>query len=279
MNKPTNPAIGFFNGCYLKSEDIKIPVDNLAVNRGYGAFDFFGIKNNKPFFGDRHIKRFLNTISLMKLHIKYSENELSGIIQNLLIKNVNTDFYLKLFAIPTDIDHSPETPSSLIIIPTEAPVYDQKLYLNGAKLISKEYRRFLPEAKTTNYLPMVYWYNEMLQHDATDILYKNGNLISETSRGNIFCVKNKEFLTPSKNVLAGVTRSVVIDILNNKKPPVRETDITYNELISSDEVFLSSTTKKIMPVVAIDSVKIGNGKPGTKTSELIKVFSDIQKSW
>lgn len=279
MNQQINITIGFFNGSYLPAEDIKIPVDNLAVNRGYGAFDFFGITNNKSFFGDRHIKRFLNTINLMKLFIEYSENELVEIIENLIQKNSNTDFYLKLFALPTKIDHQPETPSSLIIIPAKAPTYDQDLYINGAKLISKEYNRFIPEAKTTNYLPMVFWYSEMLQYDAIDVLYKNDKYIKETSRGNIFCVKNGQFLTPSKDVLAGVTRSIVIELLNDKKLPFFETEITYDELVSSDEVFLSSTTKKIMPIVSIDSLKIGNGKPGILTADLIDTFDAVQKSW
>jgi D-alanine transaminase/branched-chain amino acid aminotransferase len=278
MYQQTN-TIGFFNGSYLQAEDIKIPVDNLAVNRGYGAFDFFGITNNKSFFGDRHIKRFLNTINLMKLYIKYTESELVEIIENLIQKNSNTDFYLKLFALPTQIIHQPETPSSIIIIPAEVPSYDQNLYSNGAKLISKEYNRFLPEAKTTNYLPMVYWYNEMLQHEAIDVLYKNNKHIRETSRGNIFCVKNNKFLTPSKDILAGITRSLVLELLNDKKLPVFETEITYDELVSSDEVFLSSTTKKIMPIVSIDNLQIGDGKPGKLTNDLSDTFNAMQKSW
>lgn len=271
--------IGFLNSEYLPKDQIKIPVDNLAVNRGYGAFDFFGIKNNKPFYGDRHIRRFLHSLHLMKLFIEYSENELIYIIQNLIQKNTISDFYLKLFALPTHPNQNAETPSSLIIIPVDAPEYDAKLYSHGAKLISKEYTRFLPEAKSTNYLPMVYWYNEMLQYDAVDVLYKTHDIIKETSRGNIFCIKNDEFRTPSTGMLAGVTRSIVLDILHKQQSKFTETEISYNELLASDEVFLSSTTKKIMPVVSIDNKSIGNGKPGSLTLELMRTFGSLQTNW
>ncbi len=273
------PKTGFFNNAFLTIDEIKITVDNLAVNRGYGAFDFFEIKNKKMFYGTRHIKRFLNTIKIMKLFIEYSRDEIIDIVQNIIKQNNTDNFYVKLFALPTKTNHDAETPCSLIIIPAEAPVYDSILYKQGAKLISKEYTRFLPEAKSTNYLPLVYWYDEMAHQKAVDILFCTESKISEASRSNIFYVKGDKFYTPGKGILKGITRSIVFDILKKNHFQLIEKETGYNELVSSDEIFLTSATKKIMPIVNIDNKVIGKGDPGEKTKEIMTAFNDLYETW
>jgi branched-chain amino acid aminotransferase len=274
-----NKGIGFFNNSFLYTNEIGIPVDNLAVNRGYGAFDFFGIVNRKPFYGDRHIKRFLNTLHLLKLNIEYSENDLATIIKELIEKNAASDFYLKLFALPVLQDHSKNRPASLIVIPIEAPMYPSGLYKSGAKLISKKYSRFVPEAKSTNYMPMVFWQEDLEKAGAIDILYLSQNNIRETSKGNVFCVKDNVFYTPEKDILKGVTRSVVLDLLYEQNIQCIQKEISFAELLASDEIFLSSTTKKIMPVNNIDGQIIGNGLPGEKTKKMMSSFENLRASW
>lgn len=279
MNANFNKGISFFNGSFLYTHEIGIPVDNLAVNRGYGAFDFFGIVNGKPFYGDRHIKRFLNTLRLLKLKIEYSENDLANIVKELIEKNTVSDFYLKLFALPVLQDHSKNSPASLIIMPIEAPQYPPGLYKSGAKLISKEYSRFMPEAKSTNYMPMVFWQDDLEKAGATDILYLSQNYVRETSKGNVFCVKDNVFYTPGKDVLWGITRSVVLDLLHEQNFQCIQKDISFVELLASDEIFLSSTTKKIMPINNIDGQIIGNGVPGEKTKKIMGLFENLRTSW
>ncbi|MBN1597026.1 MAG: aminotransferase class IV [Bacteroidales bacterium] len=270
---------GFFNGDFLPIEQIKIPVDNLAVNRGYGAFDFFGVINNKPFYGDRHLKRFQNTMQLLKISINFSESDIEGIIQKLIDLNEKKDFYFKLFALPTEPDHTIGSKSSLIILPVDAPQYEKDNFESGVKIISKAYTRFLPEAKSTNYLPLIFWYEEITQSGAIDVLYHTHNVVCETSRGNIFCVKDDIVFTPDKNILKGITRSVVIDILNQNNYKLSESDILINELKEADEIFLSSTTKKIMPVVQLDNSVINNKEIGPVTRWLMQTFNEIQENW
>ena len=68
--------------------------------------------------------------------------------------------------------------------------FNSEVYINGGSLITKEYMRFLPEAKSTNYLPLIYWASEISEVNAIDVLFYYNNTIHETSRGNIFMVKN-----------------------------------------------------------------------------------------
>lgn len=271
--------IGYFNGDYTPVSDIKIPVDSLAVNRGYGAFDFFGIHNGKPFYADRHIARFFNTISLLKLNIAHSKEDVAVIIQKLININKIDELYIKMFALPTELDHKPESVSSLTIFPVDAPLYEKTLYNKGASLFSKEYTRFLPRAKTTNYLPMVYWYTEMEKNGAIDKLYLTNKLVRETSRGNVFMVKDNVIYTPEEEVLRGITRSVILETLKQEKHTVKLEDFTLDDLLAADEVFLTSTIKLVMPIVKIDNSIIGKGVPGPLTQKLVNSFQNILNNW
>lgn len=270
---------GFNNGEFTDVSNITIPVDNICVNRGYGVFDFFGIINNKPFYPERHLDRFFNSINMLRLTIKYTPEEVSSLISETIRRNNLTDYYIKLFAIPLNPEVAQNLDCGFFIIPLLVEIFGKEVYETGISIITKEYLRFLPEAKSTNYFPLVFWTHEIKANNAVDVLYYHNNIITETSRGNIFIVKNGYVTTPSKNILKGITRSVVIDIFKQKQVSFTENQITLDELYNADEVFLTSTTKKILPIVKIDDKVIGDGKVGKTTNRLITDFKQLQENW
>jgi branched-subunit amino acid aminotransferase/4-amino-4-deoxychorismate lyase len=271
--------IGYSIDKFVDVNLIHIAADSVAVNRGYGAFDFFGIINGKPFFLDRHLDRFFNTMKLLRLRIPHSKQEMEQLILSLVKKNGLDEFHMKLFAYPK-ADYSGEFINcELYIIPVIIPDNTAYDYVNGVTLITKEYQRFLPEAKSTNYLPLVYLQHEISQAGAVDVLYYSDNYIRETARGNVFMVKSGKIFTPGEKMLKGITRSVVIDILQEHKIPFAETNIRLHELLEADEVFLASTTKKILPVNQINEKRISDRKVGPVSDFLIQHFWQIKKSW
>jgi branched-subunit amino acid aminotransferase/4-amino-4-deoxychorismate lyase len=271
--------VGFIENEFIEIQHARIAVDSIAVNRGYGAFDFFGVINKKPFYLDRHLDRFFRTIELLRTTIHFNRNEIASLIDQIIQKNEERDFYIKLFALPNASHTVPGLDSALYIIPVHAGSFDPQLYENGGRLISKEYSRFLPEAKSTNYLPMVFWYPEIVKNQAVDVLYYFNNIVHETSRGNIFMVKEQKVYTPSHDILKGITRSVIIDILMQKNIEIIEKQITLSELMDADEVFLTSTTKKVLPIVRIDDKEVGTGAVGKVTRELFSKFEQLQRKW
>lgn len=270
--------IGFAHNKYTNNKDIKLAADSIAVNRGYGAFDFFGVVNGKPFYFDRHIKRFFNTMQLMRLDIGFTENEVEQIIHKIIEKNHETNFYIKLFAYPLELISKSEVRTEFFAIP-----YNQHIlkYNNedGVKLISREYQRFLPEAKSTNYLSSLYWQKDIIEAGAVDVLYHSDKLVRETSRGNVFMVKNNEVYTPSEKILKGITRSIAVDILKEQEFNIREEHITMDELYNADEVFLTSSLKLILPVISIDGHKISKGKPGPVSKMIFNKFIQLKNNF
>ena len=270
--------IGFAINQYLSVSDINLAADAIAVNRGYGAFDFFGVINGTGFYFERHLDRFFNSMQLMRLHINFSKSEVKSIIERLFERNNKSNFYIKLFAYPLKDFSGKKIQSELFVLPVMMPVDNSFDYKNGVKLISKEYQRFLPEAKSTNYLPLVYWQNEISDAKAADVLYYSQGSIRESSRGNVFLVLNGEVLTPGSKILRGITRSVVMDLLNDNGVSVIEKEIPFGLMLKADEIFLSSTTKKILPVTQVDENTISNGSVGQVSSLLIQKFEELQKN-
>jgi branched-chain amino acid aminotransferase len=268
---------GFRNGEYCPENEIKILVDNLAVGRAYAVYEFFGVYGGKVFCFDRHLKRLFNSLNSMKLTLSYKPDEIEGIVEKLIELNQLKTFYVKVYAIPGKLGKAP-FPCNLYIIPCDIPPLPAELYNHGASLIMREYLRFLPEAKSTNYIASVYWHNEMEESGAIDILYCFNNEILECSRGNIFLVKNEKVYTPGNNILSGISRGIVIDLFEECGIPYEIKSIGIDELFGADEVFITSTTKRVMPVVRIDGRTIGKGNPGTFTSKISRMYLEFLQS-
>lgn len=266
---------GFCKGDFCDASQIAVPVDSIGMNRGYAAFDFMKIVNKKPFYLDRHLNRFARTMSLLRIEIPYSANELTEIIESIVKKNSASNYGLKFFAVPLEISNSDTFLSDLFIVPVDLPVYQPEMFEKGSALITKEYARFLPEAKSTNYLPSILWENELKKYDAIEILYYSNNQVLEASKCNIFIVKNSQVFTPSLHVLKGITRSITIDILREKQIPFSEKEISKDELDEADEVFITSTTKGIAPVVRIDEKTVNNGEVGAISKTLIEDYQKL----
>lgn len=269
---------GFSKENYCETSEMEVPVAGVGLNRGYAAFDFMKVIAGVPFYPDRHLARFARTRELLRIIIDFSEFDLHQIINEITLRNGSHTYGLKLFAVPRDEGNGEFFLSDLFIVPVELPVYSSTVFESGAKLICKEYSRFLPEAKSTNYLPSLYWENERKNADALEILYCFNGLVLETSKSNIFMVKNNEVFTPGENVLAGITRSITIDLLNTNRLHFSIKNVGLETLFSADEVFITSTTKGIAPITAIDGKKIANGKVGEISRLLMTRYSDLLKA-
>jgi branched-subunit amino acid aminotransferase/4-amino-4-deoxychorismate lyase len=270
--------IGFNNGKYDTVSQITIPADSLAVNRGYGAYEFLGVHNGIPFYLDRHLQRFAHTLKTLRLHSIFFDG-LDEIIAELIRLNSLPDFYLKLFVLPLNAGNPERKEGRMYIFPAVFPPFSVLEFEKGMPLISREFQRFLPEAKSTAYLAGQYWQYEMDQAKALDVLFHSRGLITETSRGNVFMVKNGRIVTPASNILKGITRSVVIDLARQNRLDFVEREIKISELLEADEVFVTSTTKEVMPIIKIDDIQIGDGKTGIISQWVIREFSKHKKEY
>lgn len=268
--------LAFINGFFDDDSRLNFPVHSLAVNRGYAAYEFFEVLSGKPLFIERHLARFRNTLLLMRLTTAFTD-QLEDLIEDLLAKNQIKNAFIKILALPQQSAGS-EIQAGLFIFSVNFPAFPESAYMQGMRLLMKEYQRFLPEAKSTDYLASEYYKHEMDQLNAVDVLYYSDNLLHETSRGNIFLVIDGVFYTPASNILSGVTRSIVIELIQEMNLTLNIADVSVTLLSRAQEVFITSTTKRVMPIVSINGNPVGTGIPGILTTRLIKQFSDYRNA-
>lgn len=270
--------VGFNNGTWEPIDRIAIPVTSVSVNRGYGAFEFFEVVNGRPFYGERHLARFRRTMELLRIETQF-DPQLEEIVSGVIARNEIENAYLKLFALPHQPLFDGCREAALYVFPVRMPVFDPVLYAEGAWLITRNFERFLPEAKSTNYLAGQYWMDEQSDARVVDVLFHNGHTVHETSRGNIFAVKDGAVITPGENMLKGVTRSIVLELLAKHGILHAEAEVSLSLLYHADELFVTSTTKHVLPIVQVDGLHVGNGKPGPVTCALIDAFANLKAAF
>ena len=262
----------FINGEIKSISEGSINVKDLALQRGYGVFDFVRTYSGKLFHFEDHIERFKHSAGELYLKLNYTNDEIKGNAETLINKGGLTNPAIRLILTG---GYSSTRSSSLnpnfIMIAEELPVYPKELYTAGAKLITVKYQRELPRAKTINYLNDIRLNPLRHENKAFDVLYYSENGITECPRNNFFIFKDDTLITPIDYLLLGVTRKVVLKIAGSVCV-IEERKLELNELKTADEAFITSTTKGIMPVTIIDDNNIGSGKVGEKTKKLMELF-------
>lgn len=275
-----NTRIAFFNGNFIEEEKVYLHVSDLAIQRGYGVFDFFKVVNDLPVFINEHLDRFFNSAAGLELQPGLSKAELGNIAQGLINRNKLPYSGIKIMltgGYSPDFYNPGGTPNLII---TQQPMSPRPVgvFENGLKVITYEHVRELPEIKSINYITGVVLQQKLSAAGADDALYYKNGEVSEFPRSNFFIVtKDNKVITPSKNILKGITRMKTLE-LARKHFTAEEGTVTLDDIRNAKEAFITSTSKHITPVVQVDDVVLNNGKPGEVTRFLDREFDLLCRS-
>lgn len=261
--------------CYFKGEVVdesksSISIHNVGVQRGFGVFDLFRGRNSKPTFMEDHLDRFDRSQQFLGLDWLIEKEEIREAVDALQRKNGFKESTFKLMLLG-DGSEAEKTLKPFFYITNP----DLTIHRNpeSAAIILHEYLREYPEIKSINYLTSNYLHRKRMKANAIDIIYHKCGQISEASRSNVFVVRDGEMITPKSNILAGITRKNILAIANDiAKIHVQE--LALDDFKSADEIFITSTLKEVLPIVEVDGVKVGDGRIGSISTQVIKRFSD-----
>lgn len=246
----------YINNDFVLEEAAHIPITDLAVQRGYGIFDYLKTINNKPIFIEDHLNRFYFSAEQMHLQPPLNKEEIKNVITGLIERNNlgNSGIRLTLTGGNAPDGYTVTSPA-LIISQQILHLPGEELFNKGVKLISIEYQRQLAQVKTIDYL-MAIWMQPLLKEKGfDDILYYNRESITECPRANVFMItKNDELVTPAINILKGITRKKIFEFAPKANIKVTERAIKLDELKEAKAAFICSTTKAILPVAQLDEI-------------------------
>ncbi|MDB4849109.1 branched-chain amino acid transaminase [Gammaproteobacteria bacterium] len=278
------------NGSYEKWEDSSVHILSHTLHYGTGVFE--GVRAYKTDAGaaifrlNDHTERLFDAASKIGVKIPYSIEELNQVQKDIFLKNNLLEGYLRpiVFLGSESLGiRAKDLSVNVAVAAWEWPSYmSPESKKNGIKIIKSSYEQYSNPLHSGYKIIGTYINSTMALHEAIEkgadealLLDKNG-FISEGSGENIFLVNEKTINTPkTDHCLNGITRQSVIQIAQDFGFDVIERDISYDELIASDEVFFSGTAVEITPISKIDETIIGSGSIGPVTEKLQTAYADI----
>jgi branched-chain amino acid aminotransferase len=267
----------YVGGRWVHPHEAALSINDMAVLRGYSAFEALRTYDRRPFHLDEHLKRLYRSAELIELQIPWPASFIAGVIHEIIERNSYTHAAIRLLVTGGESEDSitPTGQPRLVVMITPLGERDMQRFARGIKLITTRLQREAPEAKTTNYMAAVRALKEAAKHDAADALFvNNSDHVLEATRSNFFIFRGDTLVTPREGVLYGITRNVVLELAHGRFT-IEERPILLDELPLTGEAFISSSSKEITPVVQIDDLQIGNGKPGPRTYELEQRFIEL----
>lgn len=267
----------YVDGKFVPWDKAVIPVDDLAVLRGYAVCDVIRTFRGSPHCLDAHIDRLWSSVAQIGLTPIWTKEEVKEIIFKVLEKNPHMDeanIRILVTGGSSPDFFSPADNPRLIVLATDIPALPAHWYTKGVKVITFVQQRAIPDAKATNYIPAVLALKKAKAQGAVEALYMTRDkMVLEGTTSNLFALIEGTLVTPGKGVLKGITRKTVLT-LGKKLFPVSEQDIPLDTLLSADELFITGTNKGIVPVIQVDDHIIGTGMPGHDTKALMSAMAD-----
>jgi len=277
--------IVFLNDTFVNESDAKISVMDQGFLYGDGIYESFrSVNGTFPQFS-KHYERLTESAEALNYEMKYSETELIEILRMLQKKNKITHGYFRLTISRGNgvigFERSFKNDLTYLILAKEYTGFSEDLYETGIELKVAETRRNAPEAispkiKSISNLNSLLGKLEAKRLGVKEvIMLNNKDHICEGAASNIFWIKDKWVFTPdtSTGLLEGVTRSTIMDLCERSLDlRVITGEYKLQDLKFADEVFITSTSLEVMPVVKVDNFTINDGKVGAKTKHLRKAL-------
>lgn len=271
--------IYYVDGEFVSADRAVIPVDDLAVLRGLGAFELLRTYSGHPFALAEHFERLQHSVEKMGLLLPWTTEELIRIVLETLQRNqanAHTESNIRIIVTGGSSDDfmTHQGRPRLLVLVSQMPRQPEEWYADGVKIISMQNRRILPGAKSINYLSATIALKKAHAQGAVESVYLDRDgLVYECTTSNIFMFSGSTLVTPGRRILSGITRGFILALaLDLFQVDVR--DLPLEELIRADEVFITGTNKGVVPVVQVDDRQIGNGRPGPLTRELMQTLSE-----
>jgi branched-chain amino acid aminotransferase len=272
-----NTAQWYIGGRWVHPHEATISINDTAILRAYSVFESLRTYDRRPFHLDEHLTRLYRSAQLIDLEVPYSREQITTIVHEVIERNTYKHATIRVFVTGGETEDSilPSGKPVLVVLITPLGERDMQRFATGSRVITTHLQRIMPEAKTNNYVAAVRALKEAARRNASDALFVNeqGHVL-EATRSNFFIFRGDILVTPRQGILIGVTRNVVLDLARGRFP-IEERPILLDELAQAGEAFITSSSKEILPVVQIDDLVIGDGRPGPHTYELEQRFIDM----
>ena len=268
------------NEALVERDNVKIDIEDRGYQFGDGVYEVIRVYNGRLFTKDEHLNRLYESAEKISLTIPYPQETLSERIEQLIAVNqLQTGIvYLQITRGTAPRQHafpSKETAPTFVAYTNEMSRNEAAMAKGAMGLLVEDVRWLRCDIKSLNLLGNILAKQKATEAGCIEAIMHRGETVMEGSSSNMFIVKAGQLLThPATNlILNGITRQVVLKLCEENNIDYTETPFSVQELLDAEEVFLTSTTSEVIPLIQIDGKQISNGAVGPITKKLQQLFT------
>ncbi len=274
----------FLNGKFLPIEEAKIPVLDRGFIFGDGIYEVVPVYSRVPFRLDEHLARLERSLGQVEIRNPYTRKQWSEIILRIVDAQPFEDqgVYFQVtrgvakrdHAFPKNIEPTVFVMSNPLVNPRREDVE------RGGNAVSAQDNRWLRcDIKSISLIGNCLLRQLSAQAGGAEtILFRDG-MLTEASSSNVFIVKGGRISAPPKShlILPGITYDVVVELARAQNLPLELREVSEAEVRAADEVWVTSSSKEVFPIVALDGSKIGDGKPGPLFHRMYALYQEFKQ--
>lgn len=272
------------NGKFIDRSKAVVDVEDRGYQFGDGVYEVIRVYNGAMFAVKDHLERLCRSTKSIDINVDYSDEELKSLLEELINRNSLKDgiIYLQISRGVSPRSHAfpaERVTPALVAYTKNVDRPADKLEAGVNTLLTDDLRWLRCDIKSLNLLGNILAKQKASEKGCYEAIQHRGEEVTEGSSSNVFIVKNGVIVTHESNnlILKGITKDVILRLCEKNKLAFEERAFTLTELGQADEVFLSSTTAEVMPIVEIDGKSVNGGTPGPVTRKLQKLFvSEIE---
>ena len=273
----------YLNGEYNPLNEAKVSVLDRVYIFGDGIYEVIPAYGGKALRFEHHMQRLQNSLDAVRISNPLSNAQWLEIIIKLIAETGSQDqsIYLHITRGVASRDHSfpNETTPTVFVMSNPLHSVDPGLLESGISAVTlDDFRWQHCNIKAIALLPNILLRQQAVDKGAVEaILIRDGNM-TEGAASNVFIVSNGIIKTPPKDnkLLPGITRDLVVELAQTHNMPIEETDISEEEFFAADEIWLTSSTKEVLPVTKVNQQVVGNGKPGALWQDMYQKYQDYK---
>ena len=279
------------DGKVAGENEARISVFDRGFLYGDSIYEVIRSYGQVPFAMKEHLRRLHRSADAIEMDLPMSSMQIESEIRKLIAEAGNPDSYIRVVVTRGEgeisLDPAMAVNAHTIIICKEYQAPPRHLYTEGASVILVKSGKLTDGAlpagsKTGNYLVNLMALAKAKQRGSYEAILVDGTgKIAEGTTCNIFIVRAGRVITPSleTGILAGITRSIVIELCRRWSIPLEERDLYPKDIKEADEAFLTSTIRDVMPITIVDEMPVRNGRPGPVTENLRRAYLEYVREY
>ena len=253
--------LGYYNGEYGELESMKIPMNDRVCFFGDGVYDATYSRNYNIFTLDEHIDRFFNSAKALKINLDFDKKYLADLLKDLVRKCDDSNLFVYWQATRgTQIRnhaYGEDIKANLWVVLKPCDIVDMSKKIN---VITEKDTRFLHcNIKTLNLIPSVMASQRAIEEGVHETVFHRNGRVTECAHSNIHILKDGRLITPPADefILAGVARAHLMSMCEKLGIGVEVRPFSVEEMMSADEIIVTSAGSLCLQVGEIDGKKVG----------------------